>query len=183
MARRPIADANAQRIASAYLRAKAANPKLTQKEFARKAMPTVAKRWRDAKTPAEKRRIEESGARYLRLVLEGKRTGRVNVERAVPKKRGASRTLFQIIVRDKHGNARSFNITSEGSYSALDIPYIEQQLRESPEILDARRREWAYRYADDFADFDIDDVSVEKIATSKVPLHASLWQDYEPDVY
>lgn len=174
MARRPLLDENAQRVQAAYLRAKVAKPGLTQREFARKALPTIAARYDAATSDAERRRIEESGARYLRLIMEGKRTGRVNVQRAdhpAKVRRGSLRATWQALIQDKHGNTRSVSMTMPGLESQLDIIYAEARLMDTPEgraMLEARRALWRQRYDDAFGDFDDNDVSIRKIERSDV---------------
>lgn len=170
--RRPIVpsvnpDVAADEIAEAYFAAKVANPKLTQREFARKAMPTVSTRYDNAKTKKEKERIEESGARYLRLVLEGKRTGRVNVERAQQFRGGQGADQYQVMVRDSKGVVRSFDLTAVGARSQLDVPLIEQQLRVNPQAIQNRIYAWRERYnveieIEDIADFEVRRVLVHR---------------------
>lgn len=173
MARRPLLDQNAQRVQAAYLRAKEIKPSLTQREFARKALPTIAARYEAAKNDAERKRVEESGARYLRLIFEGKRTGRVNVQKAEhpAKRRSAVVDFWQAIITDKLGNTRSISLGMPGLYTQLDVIYAETRLMNTPEglmILEARRSLWAQRYADAFGDFDDRDVTMKKIEASNV---------------
>lgn len=153
-----ITDPDARAIQSAYYRAKLANPKLTQREFARKAMPTIQRRYDDAKSADERRKIEQSGARYLRLVLEGKRTGRVNVRQASRAKPGQGHDQFQASIRDASGNVRSFDVYGVGARSQLDVPFMETQLRTHREIFDRKLAEWRSRYADAFGEMDVDDM-------------------------
>jgi hypothetical protein len=146
MARTKLTDPDAQRIAAAYYRAKAANPKLTQGEFARKSFPTISERYGEAKSRTKQKSIENSGARYLRLVLEGKRTGRVNVKRSMATRPGGQNDLFQVFV-PVGGDWKSFDLTAIGARSTFDIPLIEAQLRADPSALLTKRDAWAQRYA------------------------------------
>lgn len=153
-------DASALQVETAYRRAKAANPKLTQGEFARKALPTVSTRYDDAKSDAERRKIEQSGARYLRLVMEGKRTGRVNVEQAGRFRPGSSRDLYQVMVTDSKGVKRSFNLIGINTRSQLDLPLVEAKLRDDMRAIEERIAAWRDRYnieleLDDIADWDV----------------------------
>jgi hypothetical protein len=180
--RRPIVppvnpDVAADEIAEAYFTAKVANPKLTQREFARKAMPTISTRYDNAKSKAEKKRIEESGARYLRLVLEGKRTGRVNVERAQQFRAGSGPDLFQVMVRDSKGVMRSFDLSAVGGRSQLDVPLIEQQLRDNPRAIENRIFAWRERYdieieIEDIADFEVRRVLVHRKHSERIVLRS-----------
>lgn len=151
---------SADRVARAYYQAKIANPKMTQGEFARKAMPTIQRRYDEAKSPAEKRRIEESGSRYLRLVLEGKRTGRVNVEQAGRYRAGRGDDLYQVLVTDTKGIKRSFNLVGINTGSQLDVPLVEAALRGNPRAIENRIYAWRERYdieieLEDIADFEV----------------------------
>jgi hypothetical protein len=158
-----ITDPDAQRIAVSYYRAKAANPKLTQREFARKTFPTITERWGDAKSHSEQRRIELSGARYLRLVLEGKRTGRVNVKRGTFVRGGGSPDLFQVFVPIEGGGWKSFDLGAVGARSTFDIPLVETRLREDMSALEAKRRAWAQRYALRDNEINIDSFEVRRV--------------------
>lgn len=146
-------DPDAERITAAYHRAKAANPKLTQRQFAEKALPKLS----------GKKRKPSSGERYLRFLLKGERSGSELMERAEETLPGGRRDAFQVIVPDAEGNERSFDLTVEGGRSTLDIPLIEQQLRDDPSILAAKRDEWARRYALKGTDLRIDKFTVRRV--------------------
>lgn len=148
-------------IESAYQRAKAANPRLTRGEYYRKASPTFSARYDEAKSPAERKRIEQSAARYERLIRQGKRTGRVTVEKAYEYTTGYGQDQYQVIVFDAYGNAHSFNIRAVGGRSTLDIPLLEQRIRENPEILGRKYAEFAARYH--VADIDIANAVVRRV--------------------
>lgn len=163
-----LTDANAQEIASAYYRAKIVNPKLTQREFARKGMPTISARYQEAESAAERKRIEQSGARYLRLVLEGKRTGRVNVEKAKRFRPGQGSDQFQVFLRDKMGVPRSFDLTAVGARSQLDVPTVEAQLRNNPAAIAKRIAQWRERYAE--LDIDEDDIADMEFEVRRVQI-------------
>lgn len=159
--------ASADRIAAAYVAAKMANPKLTQREFARKAMPTIANRYQEAKTPAERRKIENSGARYLRLVLQGKRSGRVNVEQAARFRPGQSTDLYQVRVTDSKGIVRSFNLVGINTRSQLDLPLVEAKLREDMRPIENRIWAWRERYDIEIELDDIADWEVRRVLTHR----------------
>lgn len=168
--RDPVSNADARAIEQAYYHAKIANPKLTQREFARKALPTIQQRYDDAKSPAEKRRIEESGARYLRLVLEGKRTGTKNVGIARKVRIGQGSDQFQATIRDANGNVRSFDIVGIGARSQLDVPLMEAELREHRDIFGRKLTEWTRRYGDAFGELDIEDL-LDTLQVRRVLIH------------
>jgi hypothetical protein len=161
--RRNLTDPDAQRIQAAYDRAKIANPKLTQGEFARKTFPTISERYGEAKSRGEQRDIEKSGARYLRLVLEGKRTGRVNVRRATFTRPGGQNDLFQVFVPIAGGGWKSFDLGAVGARSTFDIPLIEEQLRRDASGLEAKQREWSQRYALTGNDIRIEGFEVRRV--------------------
>ncbi len=160
---RRVTDPDAQRIAAAYDAAKRANPRLTQGEFARKTFPTITERYGAATSRREQRKIEKSGARYLRLVLEGKRTGRVNVRRGTITRPGGQVDLFQVFVPIAGGGWKSFDLGAVGARSTFDIPLIEEQLRRDPSGLEAKRRAWAERYALRDADIGTDSFEVRRV--------------------
>lgn len=170
-----ITDPDAQKIAAAYYRAKLANPKLTQGEFARKTFPTITERHSAAKSRAEQRKIEQSGARYLRLVLEGKRTGRINVQRGELKRPGGQVDLYQVFVPIAGGGWKSFDLGAIGGRSTFDIPLIEVRLREDMSALDAKRQQWAQRYALRGNEINIEDFEVRRVTRHrKHAVHISL---------
>jgi hypothetical protein len=146
-------DDTAERVRIAYYKAKAANPKLTQREFAAKALPSVTK----------KERKPESGERYLRLILKGERSGREIVAKGSRTDAGGFRDRFQVVVKDKAGNARSLNLVGLGAKSTLDIPLLETELRNRPELLAAKRDEWARRYKIEQEDFDPDSFEIRRV--------------------
>lgn len=173
---------SADEIAEAWFAAKVANPKITQKEFARKAMPTVSTRYDNAKTKKEKERIEESGARYLRLVLEGKRTGRVNVERAHQYRAGSGGDLYQVMVTDSKGITRSFDLGAVGSRSQLDVPLIEQQLRDNPQPILTRINQWRERYNVEIEIEDIADFEVRRVLIHRKHAEHIVLRDFLPNI-
>lgn len=146
-------DPDAERITAAYHRAKAANPKLTQRQFAEKVLPKLS----------GKKRKPASGERYLRFLLKGERSGSELMARAEETLPGGQADAFQVIVPDAEGNERSFDLTAIGGRSTLDIPLIEQQLRDDPSILAAKRDEWARRYALKGTDLRIDQFRVRRV--------------------
>ena len=109
-------------IAAAYQRAKRNDPTLTQGQYATRAYPTIAERYRHARGDVERRRIELSGARYHRLVLQGKRSGRINIERGAMSRTGGSVDLFQVFI-PVAGQKEwvSFDLTGIGARSTFDI--------------------------------------------------------------
>lgn len=161
MANKQPRSRDARYIADAYYRAKTANPRLTQGEFARKSFPTIAERYANARNGAERKRIEQSGARYLRLVLEGKRTGAVNVKRGTRSK--GFPDLFQVFVPVQGGGWKSFDLGAAGARSTFDIPLVEQRLRENSAPLEARARIWAQRYALAQSELRIDNFEVRRV--------------------
>jgi hypothetical protein len=134
-------------IAAAYQRAKTTDPTLTQGRYAVRAYPTISERYHKARTPEERRRVELSGARYHRLVLEGKRTGRVNIERGAVTRTGGQEDLFQVFV-PVSGQKEwvSFDLAAVGARSTFDIPSIEARIRSHPEMLDRKASQFARRY-------------------------------------
>jgi len=161
--RRIISDPDAQRIAQSYRAAKAANPQLTQGEFARKSFPTISERYHDAKSRNEQKKIEQSGARYLRLVLEGKRTGRINVQRGTATLGGGLPDAYQVFVPVAGGGWKSFDLEAAGGRSTFDIPLLEARLRETPDVLETKRNEWARRYAIQGSELRVENFEVRRV--------------------
>lgn len=147
-------------IAAAYQRAKRNDPTLTQGQYATRAYPTISERYRHARSDAERRRIELSGARYHRLVLQGKRSGRVNIERGAATRTGGSTDLFQVFIpiRGKQEWV-SFDLVAVHARSTFDIPSIEAQIRAHPELLERKAGQFARRY--DIARSDLDTAAVQ----------------------
>jgi hypothetical protein len=138
-------------IVTAWREAKAANPKLTQEEFARRALPS----------PKHKQRAKGSGARYLRKILRGERTGAelYREGRATPP--SGQSDLFQVDVccpatEDTPGAeeisrrwyiCRSFDLEAIGARSTLDVFAIERH----PEIrraVSAKMAQWRSEYSE-----------------------------------
>lgn len=153
-------------IAAAYQRAKLADPSLTQGEYAVRAYPTISERYEKARRRAdakEMRRIEQSGARYHRLVLKGQRTGHVNIERGAANRTGGQVDLFQVFVPYGDDKYASFDLTAVGARSSFDIPTIEARLRANPELLGKKARQWARRYDISMNDLQTSDFSVRHV--------------------
>jgi hypothetical protein len=154
-------------IAAAYQRAKRNDPTITQGQYAVRAYPTISERYRHATTDAERRRIELSGARYHRLVLAGQRSGRVNIERGAAVRTGGSVDLFQVFI-PVSGQKEwvSFDLTGIGAKSTFDIPSIEAQLRNNPDILARKAAQFARRY-----DLQRSDLHAEAFEIRRVTRH------------
>lgn len=154
-------------IAAAYQRARDADPSLTQGRYAVRAYPTISERYSRARTAEEKRRVELSGARYHRLVLSGKRSGRVNIERGAVTRTGGSEDLFQVFV-PVSGQKEwvSFDLTAVGARSTFDIPSIEARIRAHPELLARKASQFARRY-----DVQLSDLQTGRFEVRRVTRH------------
>lgn len=157
-------------IAAAYARAKRNDPTLTQGEYATKAYPTIAERYRRARTDEERRKIELSGARYHRLVLQGKRSGRVNIERGAISRTGGSTDLFQVFI-PVSGQKEwvSFDLAGVGARSTFDIPSIEAQIRAHPELLERKAQQFARRYDIQRSDLNVTGFQVRRVTRHRKP--------------
>lgn len=137
-----------QRVAQAWQDAKARNPRLTQAEFS--AAVFGGRKRAKAKAfggPPESwpKRQAEADARYLRLILEGKRRPVTLVRRA---DRGG---VVNVAVR--HGDAySSFNIRLPSGVSKLDAFRLRdsKQLRK---IIREQAKAWAKRYGETVSAF------------------------------
>jgi hypothetical protein len=148
----PGAEQSSKEVRDAWFRAKAANPSLTQRQFEREAMG-----------------VENPTGRYLRLVLEGKRSGRLIVREQTAVQPGGARGLFQLVIRDKSGNViGSRNVIGGGTTTGLDAPLVHQRLSQQGE-LQAILDEFARRYSVQPDDIDEDDFEVRKITTYRRP--------------
>lgn len=141
----------------AWFRAKAANPKLTQREFEIKALD---------------RNPKKADGRYLRLILEGKRSGRILVREAYETPGGGMANVFNISMPDAEGNVRSFNIYAEpppgqARFSRLDVPVVEQRIREHPEILESKAAQFARRYNVKQSDIRTDRFNVHRVVRQR----------------
>lgn len=164
MARPPIdrLPAESQRVARAWEDAKRRNPQLTQADFSaavfggRKRAPG-----KPFGGPPEtwQRRQREADARYLRLVLEGKR---------VPKKLVARADRGGVVnVGVRHGRGwSSFNIRLPRGVSKLDAFTLSEQNR-FRQIVNEQARSWAKRYAEDLADFDTDEPNIRGVRRAR----------------
>lgn len=162
-------DVDAEHIVRAYDRAKAHDPKLTQAEFMMKARPGAY-------------RNRESAARYFRLLRDGGRSGKniyaeATGERVYSEERhrwerrheAAQRDLFQVFVKDAQGNYRSFNVEAAHGRSAFDNALLMRRIRERPQLLGAKAREWANRYNLKLSDLLVDDFEVRHVKDQRVP--------------
>lgn len=160
-------DIEADRIVAAYERAKRANPKLSQGEFMQAARPGQYK-------------SRESAGRYFRLLREGKRSGKhvwyeATGERVYSEERkrwervdrGAEPEIFQLIVTDKAGNKRSFNIGGAGGRSAFDVAAMQAKLEQRPDLIDKKAREWASRYDIQLSDLQTDQYEIRHVRQAK----------------
>lgn len=157
-------------IAAAYQRAKRNDPTITQGQYAVRAYPTISERYRHARSDAERRRIELSGARYHRLVLQGKRSGRVNIERGAIMRTGGSSDLFQVFI-PVQGQREwvSFDLAGVGARSTFDIPSIEAQIRAHPELLDRKAAQFARRYDINRSDLNVAGFQVRRVTRHRKP--------------
>lgn len=172
MARPPIRDLppENQRVALAWEEAKRRDPSLTQAEFS----AAVFGGRRRGKGKALGGRPEEwtarqraADARYLRLILEGKRRPVTLVKRA---DRGG---VVNVAVR--HGGTfSSFNVRLPPGTSKLDAFKLRSS-REFRKTLRAQARAWAKRYAEDAEDFDTETPEIRGVrrARSRPVLMAS----------
>lgn len=138
-----------QRVARAWEDAKRRDPSLTQAEFSA-AVFGGRRRGKGKKLGGQPEewtaRQRAADARYLRLILEGKRRPRTLLKRA---DRGG---VVNVAVR--HGGSySSFNVRLPPGTSKLDAFRIRNS-REFRKTLRAQARAWAKRYAEDAEDFD-----------------------------
>ncbi len=148
-------------IAQRWHEAKARNPRLTQDEFVRRAIPsykvnpivTKGKNKGAAKTAAQ---IADSRARYLRLVLEGKRSGTSLVRQSNYTSPGGVANQYQarVYINDDIG-WKSINVVAEGNRSTLDVFRVENNPK-MREVIKAEISAWASKYHRDTRDAEAD---------------------------
>jgi hypothetical protein len=68
------------------------------------------------------------------------------------------------MVKDRSGNARSFDLTVVGGGSTFDVPVVETRLKADRKALVKKQRAWARRYAIDKNDLFIDDITVRRVS-------------------
>ncbi len=126
--KREALPASAQQIASAFEKAKLTvweqeGRRLTQAEYARNALPPT-------------RTGKPQSARYLRLILEGKRPGSLLVERA-------KQSFLNVEVESSTGDTRSMTFRVPRGRSQLDV--YQSNIADSIKQADTA---WAKRYAE-----------------------------------
>lgn len=126
--KREALPASAQRIAGAFEQAKLTvwekeGRKLTQAEWARNAMPPT-------------RTGKPQSARYLRLILEGKRPGSLLVERS-------QRNFLNVEVESPTGDTRSMTFRVPRGRSQLDV--YQSNITDAIKQAD---NAWSKRYAE-----------------------------------
>lgn len=150
-----------------YRAAKRANPKMTQGDFAVMTHPTISARYHAASSASEKRRIKESGARYIRLELAGERSGRTNVQMG----RIGHGGRYQVFtpVGDEW---KSFNLLTGSKFrSTFDIPELTIRLQRG-QVLKEKQAEFARRYKIRRNEIDIDNIEVRRIQRyKKMPMY------------
>lgn len=134
--------------------AKQADPKLTKADFMMKGSPGKYKN-------------RESAAAYLRVLLSGKRTGSRLWEQSSQTPPGGQRDLYQVAVKDKSGNMRSFDLEVVGGSSTFDVPLVEHRLKEDRKALKQKRDAWARRYDIDTSELDIENINVRRIRRAR----------------
>lgn len=153
-------------IIARWRAAKQADPKLTRGDFMMKGSPGRYKN-------------KESAAAYLR-VLEAsgrkdtpekrRRSGDVLWKRSTQTLPGGERDLYQVAVKDKSGNTRSFDLEVVGGGSSFDVALVEHRLKEDRKALRQKRDAWARRYDIDAGDLDVDNIQVRRV--KRVTKHA-----------
>lgn len=167
MASSGFRDLSAQEIIARYEYAKSRDPKLTQGKFFRAGT-------------GDRFKNEESAARYFRLLKEGKRSGNVlwseSTGRIVTRKGRRVYTTppvnpnnYQVMVRDRQGNVRSFNIGAIGGRSSFDIVVLDDEVRRRKDVLQAKAKEWAQRYGIKENDINIEDFEIRKTRRADKP--------------
>jgi hypothetical protein len=175
VARRKISDLapENQRIANAYDAAKRNNPSLTQAQFAgavfggRKRAP--GKPYGGAPDTWTKRQ-RQADARYLRLILEGKRRPKSLLRRA--------ESSGSINVAIRHGDAwSSFSIRLPRGVSRLDFISRWRESDEFAGVMKIAVRNWSARYDEGTELFDIDNPfmrSTKRIGRTPTQLRVAL---------
>jgi len=138
-------------ILTRWRAAKKADPSLTRGEFMMKGSPGHYKN-------------KNSAAAYLRVLESGKRSGSVLWAQSTRTEAGASASDYQVMVKDRSGNARSFDLTVVGGGSTFDVPVVETRLKADRKALVKKQRAWARRYAIDKNDLFIDDITVRRVS-------------------
>lgn len=129
MSRAKSQPSDANLIAQRWYEAKAKNPSLTQAEFVRRAIPSyhvnpVVTKGKNKGQRKTQKQIDDSRARYLRLNIEGKRTGTKLIQRS--NITGPVANAYQArIWLGKEAGFKSVNIVSAGNRSTLDIFRVE----------------------------------------------------------
>lgn len=141
----PGADRASREVRDAWFRAKAADPTLTQKRFEKEALGR-----------------ENPDGRYLRLILEGKRSGRLIVREQTAVPGGGSSSLYQAVFTDRSGNVRSFNVVGAGASGGLAAPLVHDSLVRSG-VPSAVIAKWAAKYDIDMGDIDPDSLTVRRV--------------------
>lgn len=164
MARPPIGDLppENQRVARAWEKAKRRDPSLTQADFAAAAFGGRRRgKGKAFSGPPETwpERQREADARYLRLILEGKRRPSELVRYA---DRGG---VVNVAVR--HGGAySSFNVRLPAGASKLDAFDI-RQTRKFRKTLQAQAAAWAKRYGEKQSSFRTDDADIRGVRRAR----------------
>lgn len=109
----------------------------------------------------------ESAAAYLRVLISGKRTGDRLWEQSTKTLPGGEASLYQVAVRDKSGNMRSFDLEVVGGSSSFDVPMVEQRLKQDRKALRQKRDAWAKRYDIDAGDLDVENINVRRIRRAR----------------
>lgn len=115
-------------------------------------------------------KTEKDAARYFRMIRDGERSGDDLWAEAAQHYGGGRSDIFQVEMPDAHGNWRSFNLSAVNARSKFDIPTIEAQLRNDPDLLDRKVREWERRYDIKAGDLDSSRFRVRRILSVRKPL-------------